>query len=543
MPPRAAASQQGGECSCSHGEAVEPPRWRGAGGIGGDGASCSYLPLRKRLSVDGSGKCQAAAPRICIWECDGEAGDITCDIVAAPLRRSCSARALPPPPAPMLFRRMMTPPPPRPRPPTVREAEAAARLPGETICKGHRSYSLMLNLQLGISYSVGKSSALPFRKLLSSDFDPREKVWTRFPPEGSKLTPPHHSVDFRWKDYCPAVFRHLRKLFGVDPADYMLAICGNETLRELASPGKSGSCFFVTQDDRFMIKTVKKAEVKVLIRMLRGYYEHVCRHKSTLLTRFYGTHCIKQAGCPKVRFIIMGNFCCSEYKIHRRFDLKGSSYGRTIDKAEEKIDETTTLKDLDLDYTFHLQRFWYEELMKQIQMDCTFLETQGIMDYSLLLGVHFRNDLSVSKIGVPQYIGLPKSTGKRKSFEGGSDVCELCFMESGCKDRDFIIDSRKPLIQLGMNMPAQAERRSKKILDKFLLNERHLFISTASGGSRDVYLFFGIIDILQDYDITKKLEHAYKSFQVNPGCISAVDPKLYSRRFQDFIRRVFIREQ
>jgi 1-phosphatidylinositol-4-phosphate 5-kinase len=58
-------------------------------------------------------------------------------------------------------------------------------------------------------------------------------------------------------------FRHLRKLFGVDPADYMLAICGNHTLRELASPGKSGSCFFVTQDDRFMIKTVRKAEVKV----------------------------------------------------------------------------------------------------------------------------------------------------------------------------------------------------------------------------------------------------------------------------------------
>jgi 1-phosphatidylinositol-4-phosphate 5-kinase len=35
-----------------------------------------------------------------------------------------------------------------------------------------------------------------------------------------------------------------------------------------------------------------------------------------------------------------------------------------VDKEEEKIDETTTLKDLDLDYTFHLQRFWYEELMK-----------------------------------------------------------------------------------------------------------------------------------------------------------------------------------
>jgi 1-phosphatidylinositol-4-phosphate 5-kinase len=138
MPPRAAASQQG-ECF-SHG--LEP-RWRVVGGEPPGGASCSYLPLRKRLSVDG--KC--TAPRICIWECDGEAGDITCDIIAAPLRRSCSARPLPPAPPP-LFRRMMTPPPPRPRP-QLREAEAARR-PGETICKGHRSYSLMLNLQLGI---------------------------------------------------------------------------------------------------------------------------------------------------------------------------------------------------------------------------------------------------------------------------------------------------------------------------------------------------------------------------------------------------------
>ena len=59
------------------------------------------------------------------------------------------------------------------------------------------------------------------------------------------------------------VCRHLRELFQVDPANYMLAICGDDALRELSSPGKSGSFFYVTQDDRFMIKTVKKSEVKV----------------------------------------------------------------------------------------------------------------------------------------------------------------------------------------------------------------------------------------------------------------------------------------
>lgn len=142
-------------------------------------------------------------------------------------------------------------------------------------------------------YSVGKEASIS-KELKPSDFDPKEKFWTRFPREGSKTTPPHQSMEFRWKDYCPMVFRYahgeyclsfiatlftafllcclldlylnfrqLRKRFQVDPADYMLAICGDDALRELSSPGKSGSFFYLTQDDRFMIKTVKKSEVKV----------------------------------------------------------------------------------------------------------------------------------------------------------------------------------------------------------------------------------------------------------------------------------------
>lgn len=59
------------------------------------------------------------------------------------------------------------------------------------------------------------------------------------------------------------VFRHLRELFAIDPTDYTLAICGSDSLREMSSPGKSGSIFYLTQDDRFIIKTVKKSEVKV----------------------------------------------------------------------------------------------------------------------------------------------------------------------------------------------------------------------------------------------------------------------------------------
>lgn len=88
-------------------------------------------------------------------------------------------------------------------------------------------------------------------------------------------------------------------------------------------------------------------------------------------------------------------------------------------------------------------------------------------------------------------------------------------------------------VRLGSNMPASAEltvRRNDVESD---------LVGNPTGEYYDVILVFGIIDILQDYDISKKLEHAYKSFQYDPTSISAVDPRQYSRRFRSFIYRIF----
>lgn len=246
----------------------------------------------------------------------------------------------------------------------------------------------MLNLQLGIRYTVGKITPEPRRVISDADFGSKARIWMNFPREGSQLTPPHQSTDFKWKDYCPVVFRHLRELFKIDTADYMLSICGNSGLRELSSPGKSGSVFYVSNDDRFMIKTMRKAEVKVLLGMLPNYFDHVQRYENTLITKFFGLHRIKPSGGQKVRFVVMGNMFCTELRIHRRFDLKGSSQGRSADKLE--MDENTTLKDLDLDFVFRLEPTWRQALLRQIECDCKFLESERIMDYSLLLGLHFR---------------------------------------------------------------------------------------------------------------------------------------------------------
>ncbi|QCD84901.1 phosphatidylinositol 4-phosphate 5-kinase 1-like [Vigna unguiculata] len=477
----------------------------------------------KRSSVDG---CRSVSfPRICIWELDGEAGDITCDIVH-------NAEA-------SLFYRDGT---------TASESEnggddiiidnnngcgvlqkspcwsldgsgGEVKKPGQTVSRGHKSYDLILNLQLGIRYTVTKHAAI-VRELRPGDFDPKEKFWTRFPPEGSRFTPQHHSVDFRWKDYCPMVFRHLRELFAIDPTDYTLAICGSDSLREMSSPGKSGSIFYLTQDDRFIIKTVKKSEVKVLIRMLPSYYQHVCQYKNSLVTAFLGVHCVKPVGGQKTRFIVMGNVFCSEYRIHKRFDLKGSSHGRTTDKPREEIDETTTLKDLDLNFVFRLEQSWFQELIRQVDRDCEFLEAEGIMDYSLLIGLHFRDDCSVDEM----------KSSPRNSYSGKRDMLD-----------DEMLTCRGPLIRLGMNMPARAESVGSGSGNSCCIPSESN--NNSSSKISDVILYFGIIDILQDYDISKKIEHAYKSLQVDSTSISAVDPKLYSKRFRDFIHRIFVEDK
>ncbi|XP_042513829.1 phosphatidylinositol 4-phosphate 5-kinase 6-like isoform X1 [Macadamia integrifolia] len=481
----------------------------------------------RRMSVDGrinNASSDKGFDRFCIWESDG---DITCDIIDANQMGGREVEdglgALQLEDAETWGTRVHTP----------KFLTREMKKQGQTISKGHKNYELMLNLQLGIRHSVGKPAPATSLDLRSSAFDPKEKVWTKFPPEGSKQTPPHQSCEFKWKDYCPLVFRTLRKLFKVDAADYMLSICGNDALRELSSPGKSGSFFYLTHDDRYMIKTMKKSEVKVLLRMLPAYYNHVRAFENTLVTKFYGLHCVKLTGATqkKVRFVIMGNLCCSEYPIHRRFDLKGSSHGRTTDKPEAEIDENTTLKDLDLNFIFRLQKAWYQELHRQVDRDCEFLEQERIMDYSLLVGLHFRDTPSYTRdqANEGRLSGVRTPTGNCDP-DGESAAPRLSRVDM---DHLLLDPSRWATIRLGLNMPARVEQTVRR--NDFETQ----MVGEPTGEFYDVVLYFGIIDILQDYDISKKLEHAYKSFQYDPTSISAVDPRQYSKRFRDFIFKAF----
>ncbi|CAI5786822.1 phosphatidylinositol 4-phosphate 5-kinase type-1 beta isoform X1 [Podarcis lilfordi] len=147
-------------------------------------------------------------------------------------------------------------------------------------------------IQLGIGYTVGNLTSKPDRDVLMQDFYVVESVF--LPSEGSNLTPAHHYPDFRFKTYAPLAFRYFRELFGIKPDDYLYSIC-SEPLIELSNPGASGSLFFVTSDDEFIIKTVQHKEAEFLQKLLPGYYMVLESFKIMDYSLLLGIHILDSA--------------------------------------------------------------------------------------------------------------------------------------------------------------------------------------------------------------------------------------------------------
>lgn len=169
----------------------------------------------------------------------------------------------------------------------------------------------------------------------------------------------------------------------------MMSMC-SAPLRELSNPGASGSIFYLTDDDEFIIKTVQHKEGEFLQKLLPGYYMNLNQNPRTLLPKFFGLYCF-QCNSKNIRLIVMNNLLPSYIRMHLKYDLKGSTYNRKANKTERNK-KSPTYKDLDFleqhPNGIFLEADTYNALVKTIQRDCRVLESFKIMDYSLLVGVH-----------------------------------------------------------------------------------------------------------------------------------------------------------
>lgn len=189
-------------------------------------------------------------------------------------------------------------------------------------------------------------------------------------------------------DYAPQVFDSIRKKFNVEREDYSKSLGPDQiltnlltgefnSLSELCSSGKSGSFFYYTADAKYMLKTISKAEFKFFKRILKNYYYHIENNDSTLITRIYGFHKMMFFGKNrkterKLYFCIMNNIFHTSREIHKRYDLKGSTQGRSTKYANNIFDPTIALKDNDIvdqqEY-FVINKLIADKLKNQIKAD------------------------------------------------------------------------------------------------------------------------------------------------------------------------------
>ena len=110
--------------------------------------------------------------------------------------------------------------------------------------------------------------------------------------------------------------------------------------------GKSGSFFFLTHDKKFMIKTVSKSELDIMLEILDDFILHHRQYPYSLISKIFGMFTVKRAGMSPVILCLMENTVQlkNEEMLQYKFDLKGSTYGR---RTKGIVTSKTDRKDLD----------------------------------------------------------------------------------------------------------------------------------------------------------------------------------------------------
>ncbi|KAG0205477.1 Phosphatidylinositol-4-phosphate 5-kinase [Mortierella sp. GBA30] len=400
---------------------------------------------------------------------------------------------------------------------------------GTRIGEDHVNYVLMYNMLTGIRVSVSRCQAKPQRALVDEDFTSAHKL--AFDITGNELTP-SSKYDFKFKDYAPWVFRHLREDFHIDASDYLVSLTSKYILSELGSPGKSGSFFYFSQDYRFIIKTIHHAEHKFMRKILKDYFNHVKQNPHTLLCRFFGLHRVKLPHGKKIHFVVMGNVFPPNRDIHETYDLKGSTLGRAISDEELNNNPRATQKDLNWVNRNRKLELGPEKrhlFVEQTKRDVELLARLNIMDYSLLIGIHDIERGNKDNI----------RDNTLKVFH--PDTSKQLVREPSRRDKR---ESKVNALRMAVKVSDPVALGPSTLPSDSFSERRHCIFYADDGGllstneqndrGQDLY-YLGIIDILTPYNYVKKIEHYWKSMSQDKHAISAVNPKEYAQRFLSFM--------
>ena len=315
-------------------------------------------------------------------------------------------------------------------------------------------------------------------------------------------------------DYAPKCFYYLRKLEKIDIKKMVESFLPrNNSQRIKESLGKSGSFFISTDDNRYMIKTLKSEELELLKHaFLSEYINHIEKTPNSLLSRLYGMYNIILGMGDEILIIVMRNVI-GDFRdnIVVKFDLKGSTYKRKSNFLME--DDSNVMKDLDFnefEKSIMMSYSSINRLRKIAEIDSSFLKDSGLMDYSLFLV-----KLTLKKEEAKDVFGEEIYEKQDKAFK---QIVSEKIDENFNRNRDWRFASYR-----GIGHIHDVENY-----------RQYLFPSLMQGTA----YIISIIDYFQIFNFFKYMESNIKNNIHKRNTISCVDPETYSKRFIQYINNL-----
>uniref|UniRef100_A0A8C1GUU8 Phosphatidylinositol 5-phosphate 4-kinase type-2 alpha n=1 Tax=Cyprinus carpio TaxID=7962 RepID=A0A8C1GUU8_CYPCA len=367
---------------------------------------------------------------------------------------------------------------------------------------------LLSVLMWGINHSINELSHVQIPiMLMPDDF----KAYSKIKVDNHLFNKENMPSHFKFKEYCPLVFRNLRERFSIDDHDFQNSLTHSAPLVSEAQ-GRSGARFHTSYDKRYVIKTISSEDVAEMHNILKKYHQYIVEcHGTTLLPQFLGMYRLTVDG-DETYMIITRNVFSHRLSVYKKYDLKGSTVAREA-SDKEKAKEFPTYKDND--FINDGQKIYIDEESKKtfldkLRKDVEFLALLKLMDYSLLVGIH---DVERAE---QEEVESEDNDGEEEGESDGGIVGTPPDSPSNT------LDSTKPLSPGDFN-PS---------IDVYAIK------SHDNSPRKEVY-FMAVIDILQHYDAKKKAAHAAKTVKHGAGAeISTVNPEQYSKRFYDFITTI-----
>ncbi|XP_027860683.1 phosphatidylinositol 5-phosphate 4-kinase type-2 alpha isoform X2 [Xiphophorus couchianus] len=408
------------------------------------------------------------------------------------------------------------------------------------------SEPLLSVLMWGVNHSINELSHVQVPiMLMPDDF----KAYSKIKVDNHLFNKENMPSHFKFKEYCPLVFRNLRERFGIDDQDFSNSLTRSAPLNSEAQ-GRSGARFHTSYDKRYVIKIISSEDVAEMHNILKKYHQFIVEcHGNTLLPQFLGMYRLTVDG-DETYMIVTRNVFSHRLSVYKKYDLKGSTVAREASDKEKPpppedvpprqksgnvqqrlqtlriatrfycamklvrdAKELPTYKDNDFindGQKIYIDGENKKMFLEKLRKDVEFLAQLKLMDYSLLVGIHDVERAEQEEV---------ETEDIEAEEEGESDGGVIGTPPDSPSNT---LDSTKPL------SPGEFD----PTIDVYAIK------SNDSAPRKEVY-FMAVIDILQHYDAKKKAAHAAKTVKHGAGAeISTVNPEQYSKRFYDFITAI-----